>query len=245
MKSSFFRRQNGNVLFIILVAVMLFGALTAAITRSERGSGSMDRERGLINAADYMGYSSNIEKTVARMLSSDMSENSLSFANDIWEFNDGTKVETDAMFANCTDNKCKVFHPEGGGLDVKTFADNQPPSPGNGDIKSGHAGVFSLKITGVGTAAHDLVLLVAVVDQNTCRQINEQLKITNTGGVPPVDSWAGAALYGGGFTGPGNATDEIGDDATEVVGKTAGCVTRASGPYGTLDNWFYQVLLPR
>src|SRR5690606_7128033 len=99
--------------------------------------------------------------------------------------------------------------------------------------------------TGVGTAAHDLVLLVAVVDQNTCRQINDQRKIENPGGVPPTDSWAGAALYGGAFSGPGDASDEIGDTATQVVGKSAGCVARASGPYGTLDNWFYQVLLPR
>jgi len=260
MKSILFRRQTqcrkgwcgglrqsnkGNVLFIILIAVMLFGALTAAITRSERGSGSLDKERGLINASDYMAYTSTIEKTVARMLSNDMSENQLSFANDVWEFNDGTKVETDAMFANCTTDSCKVFHPAGGGLDVKTFADNQPPSPGTGDIKSGHAGVFSLKVTGVGTDAHDLVLMVAVVDRNTCRQINEQMKIVNPGNAPPADGWAGAALYGGAFSGPDDATDEIGDAATQIVGKTAGCISRTPAAYGEADNWVFQVLLPR
>lgn len=237
--------NKGNVLFLILIAVMLFAALTAAITKSEQGGSSMTKERSLISASDYMSYASNIEKAVGRMLSQDISENQLSFSTPNWLFNDGTRIETDAMFTSCTTASCKVFNPGGGGIEAKTFTDNQPASPAANDIKSGHAGVFSLKITGVGTADYDLVLLIAVLDTDTCKAINNQLKIVNPGDHPPIDSWAGATLYGGGFTGPGNATDEIGDMATEVVGKSAGCVRRDSGPYGASDNWFYQVLLPR
>mgnify|MGYP003386124628 FL=1 len=174
-----------------------------------------------------------------------MSENQLSFQNANWTFNDTNPVETAAMFPNCTTETCKVFSPAGGGLDAKTFADNMPDTPQANDIKSGHAGVFSMKVTGVGTTAHDLVLMIAVLDKNTCMQINSQMKITNPSDAPPADSWAGATLYGGGFTGPNNATDEIGDIATQIAGKSAGCITRSGGPYGSLDNWFYQVLLPR
>lgn len=243
LKSRFFHSSRGNVLFLILIAVMLFAALTAAITRSDRGSTTMDKERGSLSASDLMAYGGAMEKSVARMLGDDMSENALSFENTVWKYYDGSDVE--GAFAGCTTDQCKMFHPSGGGLDAKTFTPQLIDSPAGSDIQSGHAGVYSLKVTGVGTTAHDLVLMIAVIDQNTCREINKQLNITNPSDAPPLDAWGGAVLYDGTFGGPGDATDEIGDVATQIVGKSAGCVTRSGGAYGTADNYFYQVLLPR
>jgi hypothetical protein len=238
-------RSSGNVLFLILIAVALFAALTAAITQSDRGSTDMSKERGNISATDYMTFANSVEKTVARMLGDEISENGLSFENTAWKKYDGSDVETAAMFANCTSAKCKVFDSAGGGLDARTFNPVAVASPANGDIQSGHAGVYSMKVTGVGTSAWDLVLMIAVIDQNTCIQINKALGITTASGLPPSDTWAGAVLYSGSFTGPNDATDEIGDIATEIDGKSAGCITRQGGAYGKDDNYLYQVLLPR
>jgi hypothetical protein len=241
-----YTRQTGNVLFIILIAVALFAALTYAVSSSQRTGGvTMDKERGTIGASDYMSYTSNMEKIVARMLNDEISENGLSFENGQWVYNNAALVETASMFPNCTVAKCKVFDGGGGGVLPRKFTSVTVTSPVATDIASGSGAVYSLKVTGVGSTAWDLVLLIAIVDQNTCIQINNALGITNPAGVPPTDTWANAALYNGTFTGPNNATDEIGDMATQINGKTSGCITRSGGAYGVNDNYMYQVLLPR
>lgn len=239
------RRSSGNVLFLILIAVVLFGVLTAAVTNSNRGSTNMSKEQGSINASDIMSYGGAMEKTVARMLGDDMSENGLSFENAAWTSMDGTQLETAALFTKCTTASCKVFDPAGGGMSAKTFSPIAVGTPVAADVQSGHSAIYSMGVEGVGTAAKDLVMMTAVIDQNTCIQINKSLNITNPAGLPPVDSWAGAVLYNGSFGGAADATGTIGDAATQLSGKTSGCVTRSGGAYGKDDNYFYQVLLPR
>ncbi|MBU6234319.1 MAG: hypothetical protein KGQ41_00605 [Alphaproteobacteria bacterium] len=235
--------QKGNVLFIILIAVVLFAALTYALSSSNRGNTTMDRERGSISATDYLSYGQSMEKIVARMLSNDISENGLSFENTIWKFYDGTDVM--GANANCTSSACKIFDPAGGGQEPKLFAAQTVASPANTDVQSGHGVVYALKVTGVGTTAHDLVMMIAILDKNTCMQINNTLGVTNPSNAPPADSWSGATRYTGAFTGPNDATDEIGDVATAIQRKTAGCITRSGGAYGSADNYYYQVLYAR
>ncbi|HEY8964075.1 MAG TPA: hypothetical protein VIN59_06405 [Alphaproteobacteria bacterium] len=237
--------MRGNVLFLILIAVMLFAALTAAITKSNEGTGNMNRERGTISGTDLMSYGSAMEKTVARMLSNDMSESSLSFENGNWQFNDNSLVEPSATFPNCSSATCKVFDAMGGGMAAQTYTSQTLDSPVATDVRSGHGIVYALTVTGVGSSAQDLVLMISAIDKNTCTAINDTLKIVNPGGNPPADSWAGAVRYNGSFGSAADATGEIGDMATQIVGRTAGCIKRDSGAYGSADNYFYQVLLPR
>lgn len=235
---------RGNVLFIILLAVVLFAALIAAVTKSNQGTGNLEKERFKISATDLMGFASTIEKAVGRMISMGVSESQLDFSNSIWRLGDNT---TNAMAANaaCTTEDCRVFG-AGGGVDAKNFASTVAVTAT--DVRSGDGGVYSLSIAGVGTAARDLVFMIHLIDSTACFEINKLANIPNATATPPSDAWTMPARFpeatGGGYGAAPTADEIIGDNATDLNGRTTGCVakTGAGAPAG---NYFYQVLLAR
>lgn len=101
-------RQNGNVLFLILIAVALFAALSFAITRSS-GSGktSTAAEKDQLNQATNNNCAANVESTVMRLtMMNGCNATTLSY-----ELPNGANANPDAP----TNKKCHVFHPSGGG----------------------------------------------------------------------------------------------------------------------------------
>jgi hypothetical protein len=56
-------KQSGNVLFLILIAVALFAALSYAVTQSSRGGGDADNELAQIAQAESDNCTSSVDAT--------------------------------------------------------------------------------------------------------------------------------------------------------------------------------------
>lgn len=75
----YMKGQRGNALFLILIAVALFAALSYAVTRSGRGSGGIDREQALIAASQITQYPAALRTSITRMVVTGISVPTLTF----------------------------------------------------------------------------------------------------------------------------------------------------------------------
>mgnify|MGYP000294603364 CR=1 FL=1 len=101
-------RQHGNALFLILIAVALFAALSYAVTNTGRGSGSIDREQQKIDEAVLQQCEAMVKYTENKL----ELLNGCSNADISYELPSGINQNPD----NQSDTSCFVFHPDGGGI---------------------------------------------------------------------------------------------------------------------------------
>lgn len=68
MKINNYKHQKGNVLFLILIAVALFAALSYAVTQSSRSGGDASRETNVINTSSLTQYPNQVRTAVLRLV---------------------------------------------------------------------------------------------------------------------------------------------------------------------------------
>lgn len=224
------KTEHGNVLFIILIAVALFAALSYAFTQSSRGGGEdTNPERNSILASEVLEYAKQLEQAVTTIRSNRYSENQLSFAH-----GDLTGYGTYG-----TNPEMEIFHPQGGGASYRIF----PSATASDWVFTGanivhEVGNFSETYAACTASCADLVAILPNVSQNLCTTINQKLAINST----PVDS--GTADITTKFTGTFTKTQALDDAGSVIDGQRTGCFegggTPAAGTYH-----FYHVLLVR
>lgn len=99
---------RGNALFLILIAVALFGALSYAITQSGRGGGNIAREEAMIKQARLENYQAAITAAVMRLTL----PGTCTAAQISYETPAGANANPSAP----SDKSCHIFHPNGGGV---------------------------------------------------------------------------------------------------------------------------------
>lgn len=226
------RPSQGNVLFLILIAVALFAALSYAVTQSSRGGGNADKERQSLTASRLLQYGTSLQQAITRMrVINGCSETDISFAQagDAGDY-DHTPLQPD---------RCRVFHEDGGGATSLNTDDF---------FGSGGLIVMANGISGLGIEGNSelLLFLSGMTAPDLCLAVNDLVGIMNPSGAPPVDDGhdplAGIEFSGSYADGiVGNQDFLQNTTSNEIQGHPVGCYANtASTAY-----YFYFALIER
>lgn len=231
----------------ILIAVALLAALSYVVSRGSRGTvQSITDEQARLAAQEIVEYGSNVAQAVQKLRLRGITDTEISFENNVFRRMDNTLEQVAGEFPNCTSAECKVFDPGGGAITPIIIPDmalvDLSDQAGTTLLRPGHSWFASIRVEDVGTTNNDLVLRIPFLETETCMKINDLLNIDNPGGNPPQDPPTGWAQYENSYGGSGI----IGDDETDLAGKTAFCARWNGGSLGDdRENHFYQVLITR
>ena len=174
--------ENGNILVMILIAIVLIGLLTVAIQSSSRPEGStIDGEALIIRATEVQRYASELERAVNYIMQDGKSESDIRFAHPNFTHSDYGDLSADA------DPSDQVFHASGGAAEFRDPPDGiQTSTGGEWEFYGG------THIPGMGTGRAELIAVLPNVTQAFCDRINE---LNNQSGTP-TDTGAGVAAGG-------------------------------------------------
>jgi type II secretory pathway pseudopilin PulG len=151
--------ERGNMLFMILIAVVLIGILTAVIMNTGGGeSANIDEETLVLRTSEAQRYTSELERAVLFIVHNGHSESDIRFAHP------DAASEYGDLSAD-VDPTDQVFHQDGGAANYKA-----PPEA----INDGSPWEFygGTALPGVGSDRADLVAVLPNVTAQFCARIN-------------------------------------------------------------------------
>lgn len=223
--------QAGNVLFLILIAVALFAALSYAVTQSTRGGGDIDEDKVKMDVAQLFQYLSALDFAVMRMMTiNGCSENDINFDNDKYIRNNGAiAMPTGTHLYAPADGSCDIFHTNGGAMHFYELPQQYIVTGHTGEWRSGNMYMVDAPVENIGSAADDLIVSLGHVSANMCSAINEA---SGLGSAIPTANIGDANDY---FNGDYNAS------ATQInVSSYTFCASWTGDP--THDSLFHVVL---
>lgn len=225
--------EQGNVLFLILIAVILFAALSYAVTRTGSNSGgAVDNEKDKIAAAQLIQYPAGLRAAMIRMVIGGTHADELRF-------------DRPSDFAGLSDLNVQLFHPHGG---EATYAD----APSN-MMASDTAGMWyfniEVEVQDIGLSdsgspdGNDVMAFLPGIRKGLCASVNEDLGIS---GIPRATADLSPAykkLMNNAYTLPSAETvfGVLGANGTNALnGQAFGCFQNSDGEYV-----YYHVLAER
>lgn len=230
--------EKGNVLFLILIAVALFAALSYAVTQSTRsGGGSTEKEKAILSGASLTQHPTAIRTGLIRMVLGGVDVSDIKF-------------NAPSLFGSLQSTEL-VFHPNGGGA-VYQFAPADVMR-GLGQGTWHFNANFDLPNIGTdGPGGNDIIAFLPGITQAVCRRVNDEFSISpagctsNDGLVPDVDASITEANIiedmDDTYTFPVGDQEDLENATCEVfAGQATGCFYDAANSRYT----FYSVLLER
>lgn len=234
------RTQSGNALFYVLIAVIMLGALTYAVTQTSRGGGSsLSNERASLYASEILDYAGSIASAYSQLRLRGCTAAEISFQNSVLTGHAQSAHNNPSAPAS---RKCHIFDPAGGGV-----APRMPPEEALSETATAMEIITTeLDIEGVGTNCTtncaELSLVMLPIDEAACKKINDMVSVDNPSNLPPAD----AISYDnfGVFTG-GNSWDrDVVTANTALQGKQAACI-QDTDQLPAVVYVFYKVLAAR
>ena len=153
--------ERGNILFMILIAVVLIGLLTAAVSTTNRPDGAnIDGETLILRVSEVQRYASELERAITFIMQNGISESDIRFAH----------YNAHADYGDLSadpDKRDQVFDREGGGANYR----DAPSGINDGSAWEFYGGTH---VPGIGRADRaELVAVLPHVTQAFCDKINE------------------------------------------------------------------------
>lgn len=226
------QKEDGNVLFLILIAVALFAALSYAVTSSTRGQGSANSETNLISSAQITQYPSAVGTAVVRMIISGTTPEEIRF-------------NRPAEYATLDSTDIGVFHPSGGGQAyIPAPADVMTGSTAGQWVFNAELEIPDIGISGAG--GNDIIAYLVGIKQPICSKINEEHGMGT--GIPVLNASRSTQysmrMYDDGsndYIFPFTDVPDIDDGSGSFNGQPFGCFQDAGGG----EYVYYHVLVER
>lgn len=158
-------KERGNALFLILIAVALFAALSYAVTQSGRGGRDVSREQALIIASQLTQFGASLRTAVTRMIITGETATALSFDTT------SPAANTDEVFASAG----------GGAIYSAPPANSCTGTCGPWKFLDASAAGTSFFVNGIGTdttTGADVIVYLNDVSETVCDEINNGLGLT-------------------------------------------------------------------
>ncbi|MCK5375220.1 MAG: hypothetical protein KAJ40_08045 [Alphaproteobacteria bacterium] len=229
------KRQNGNVLFLILIAVALFAALSYAVTSSTRSTGgTASNETNLISSAQITQFPASVSTAIIRMIIYGITIDEIRFNR-----------PGDDEFDNLDSTAVGVFHPAGGGVSYGPAPEDVMTDGQMGDwVFNAELEVPDIGLSGVG--GNDITAYLIGLRKSICLKINEEYGIGAT--IPELSSSHSSEyemrMFDDGSTDyeiPEDDVPDIDDGSGSFNGQPFGCFQNGSGG----DYVYYHVVLER
>jgi hypothetical protein len=219
---------NGNILFLILIAVALFAALSYAVTTSSRsGESTISKDKARLFASETIQYATSLQNAVNKMkLINGCKDSQISFNSTAESYPEGHAP---------SDKSCHIFDPNGGGQYFKIFDKAMIEQKSNFKASDSYrkpffAGRYAVSGIGItcnaGADCTDLIMVIPFVEPDIALAINKLAGI----GEPFNDQVCSLNYYNSQkYSGLQSIIQNCavyGDTNPDIVGKNFGCVHR-------------------
>lgn len=208
--------QNGNIIFFILIAVALLGALSFTIMRGDGGGHKIDRERHLILATEIEQYGAELTQAIRIALDNNLSEQDLSFAH--------VNAPSDYGDAGTDPTNTQIFSLSGGQAEYRT-PKTEISSASNWEFYGESA------MPQIGSSNADLIAVLPDVTKDFCDAFNKRQGLDITSTYPEDTAACFKAADADRFDGAFNATPNTLDTSTFSLMPTPSACVQCGSDY--------------